>query len=133
MNHHNNDMPKKILFIEDEGALQQAAGYMLEREGFTVLSALDGDAGLRVAKDERPDLILLDLVLPKRSGFEVLKALKTDPELGRTPVIILSNLESNDDINKALELGGTTYLLKSNYRLEEVIEKIKNALGETQK
>lgn len=122
-------MSKKILFIEDDGALQQAAGYMLEREGYIALSALDGDTALRVAKNEHPDLILLDLVLPKRSGFEVLKELKKDPELGKIPVIILSNLESNDDINKALEFGGTTYLVKSNYRLEEIIVKIKNALG----
>ena len=119
---------KKILFIEDERALQKTLGDAIIKEGYKVINALDGEIGLRLAKSEKPDLILLDLILPKKDGFEVLKALKEDPETREIPVIILTNLERIEDVDKALELGATTYLVKTQYKLEEVIEKIKKAL-----
>jgi DNA-binding response OmpR family regulator len=119
----------KILFIEDESALQRAASQVLSEEGFQVFSALDGETGLEVAKKERPDLILLDLVIPKKDGFEVLAELKKDETTQNILVIILSNLEGSNDVERALELGATTYLVKTNYRLEEVVEKIKGVLG----
>lgn len=119
---------KKILFIEDESALQRAASQVLTEEGFQVLSALDGELGLELTKKEIPDLILLDLIMPKKSGFEVLEELKKDPGTKNIPVIILSNLEGSEDVEKALTLGATTYLVKTNYRLEEVVEKIKSVL-----
>lgn len=121
---------KKILFVEDESALQRAATQVLSEEGYQVLSALDGENGLNVAKKEKPDLILLDLILPKKEGFAVLEGLKGDPETAKIPVIILSNLEGTADVEKALNLGATTYLVKTNYRLNEVVEKIKQTLGE---
>ena len=123
-------MPKKILFIEDESALQKTFGEILSQEGYEMISALDGEIGLRLAKDKKPDLILLDLVLPKIHGFEVLKRLKTDKETKDIPVIVLTNLEGIGDVDKALGLGATTYLVKAQYGLEEVVEKIKKALGE---
>ena len=119
----------KILFIEDEQALQKALGDILGEEGYEVISALDGETGLRLAKTEKPDLILLDIVLPKIGGFEVLKKLKEDPETEEIPVIILTNLEEIEDVEKALRLGATTYLVKTEYSLEEVIEKIKKSLN----
>ena len=121
-------MPKKILFIEDESALQKTFGEILSQEGYEMISALDGEIGLRLAKDKKPDLILLDLVLPKIHGFEVLKRLKTDKETKDIPVIVLTNLEGIGDVDKALGLGATTYLVKAQYSLEEVVEKIKKAL-----
>ncbi|PIV14069.1 response regulator [bacterium (Candidatus Gribaldobacteria) CG03_land_8_20_14_0_80_36_40] len=121
---------KKILFIEDESALQKTFGDILKNKGYGVLKALDGESGLRSAKGERPDLILLDLILPKMDGFEVLKELKENEETKNIPVIILTNLEETEDIQKALELGATTYLVKSSYTLEEVVNKIEKALGE---
>ena len=121
---------KKILFIEDESALQKTFGDILKSKGYGVLKALDGESGLRSAKGERPDLILLDLILPKMDGFEVLKELKENEETKNIPVIILTNLEETEDIQKALELGATTYLVKSSYTLEEVVNKIEKALGE---
>lgn len=121
---------KKILFIEDESALQKTFGEILSQEGYEMISALDGEIGLRLAKDKKPDLILLDLVLPKIHGFEVLKQLKTDKETKDIPVIVLTNLEGIGDVDKALGLGATTYLVKAQYGLEEVVEKIKKALGE---
>lgn len=121
---------KKILFIEDESALQKTLGDFLREEGFEVISALNGKDGLRLAKTEIPDLILLDLILPKINGFDVLRNLKKDEKTKEIPVIILTNLESLEDIERAISLGAKTYLVKSNYSLEEVIEKIKKALEE---
>lgn len=121
---------KNILFIEDESALQRTIGDILKSKDYKVIKALDGEGGLRSAKKERPDLILLDLILPKMDGFEVLKGLKISEETKNIPVIILTNLEETEDIQKALELGATTYLVKSSYTLEEVVSKIEKALKE---
>jgi len=93
-----------------------------------MISALDGETGLRLVKSQKPDLILLDLILPKIHGFEVLKKLKEDKETKDIPVIVLTNLEGVGDVDKALGLGATTYLVKAQYSLEEVVEKIKKAL-----
>jgi CheY-like chemotaxis protein len=122
---------KKILFIEDESALQKSLGDTLKNEGYEVISALDGEVGLRLAKTKKPDLILLDLILPKMDGFEVLEELVQDPKTKDIPVIILTNLERMEDIERALELGAKTYLVKANYTLKEVIEKVKQTLAKT--
>ena len=123
---------KKILFIEDEQALQKTIGDRLSQEGYEIISALDGEIGLKLAGSpidgKKPDLILLDLILPKLQGLEVLKKLKETKEIKEIPVIILTNLEEMNNINKALELGATTYLVKANYSLEEVVEKVKQIL-----
>ncbi|KKT17473.1 MAG: hypothetical protein A2654_01420 [Candidatus Nealsonbacteria bacterium RIFCSPHIGHO2_01_FULL_43_31] len=122
-------MSKKILLIEDEASLQKALGDVLEQEGYKVIGVTDGEAGLKSAQAEIPDLILLDLILPKMPGFEVLKALKSDESTKDIPIIVLTNLESMGDIEKALELGATTYLVKASYTLEEVVSKIKKICG----
>jgi CheY-like chemotaxis protein len=121
---------KKILFVEDEEALQKTLGELLKQEGYEVISAFDGETGLNLVKSERPDLILLDLFMPKMDGFEVLKRLKADEELKDIPVIVLTQLESIGDVGKAIEAGATTYLVKTQYSLEEILEKVKKALGE---
>lgn len=124
---------KTILFIEDEMNMQQSLALRLkdEKDGqFELVSALDGEIGLRQAREKMPDLIILDLILPKKDGFEVLKELKNDPELGRIPVIVLTNLEGSQDVERALSLGASTYLVKANYSLDEMIEKIKKTLGQ---
>jgi CheY-like chemotaxis protein len=121
---------KKILFVEDESALQKTFGDLLKQEGYIMVSALNGEDGLKLAEAEKPDLILLDLILPKLHGFEVLKQLKGNPETKDIPIIVLTNLEGMGDVEKALELGAKTYLVKANYTLEEVVSKIKKALGE---
>jgi len=121
---------KKILFIEDESALQKTFSEILKQEGYEMIPALDGEVGLRLAKDKKPDLILLDLILPRIHGFEVLKKLKEDKETKEIPIIVLTNLEGIGDVDKAIELGATTYLVKAQYTLEEVVEKIKKALEE---
>ena len=121
---------KKILFIEDESALQQAVSQVLGERGFETLVALDGNLGIALAKKEIPDLILLDLILPQKNGFDVLNELKKDESTKHIPIIILTNLEESRDVERAIALGATTYLVKTNYKLEEVVEKIKSILGE---
>jgi len=124
------NLMKKILFIEDESALQKTFGEVLKQEGYEMISALDGEIGLRLAEAKKPDLILLDLILPKIHGFDVLKKLKQAEGTKHIPVIVLTNLEGMRDVDMALELGATTYLIKAQYSLEEVVEKIKKAIGD---
>ena len=120
---------KTILFIEDESALQKTFAKILEKEDYSIIPALDGEIGLNLVKRKKPDLILLDLVLPRVNGFEVLKRIKEDEETKNIPVIVLTNLETIDNIDKAIELGATTYLVKANYTLKEVLDKVKKCLS----
>ena len=120
---------KKILFIEDEQALQHAVIQVLNKEKYKTFSAMDGENGIALARKELPDLILLDLVIPKKDGFTVLAELKDDKKTAHIPIIVLTNLEGSADVERALTLGATTYLVKTNYKLEEVAEKIKNILN----
>lgn len=115
---------KKVLCIEDESAAQKTLFDVLTQENYEVFSALDGEVGLRLAKSKKPDVILLDLILPKKNGFEVLKALKGDPETKEIPVIVLTNLEELENVQKAVALGATTYLVKANYNLDEVVRMV---------
>jgi len=123
-------MDKKILIIEDESALQKALGDFLGEKGYEITSALDGELGLALAKEKSPDLILLDLILPKINGFDVLKQLKEDDKTKAIPVIVLTNLEEMSDVDKVIGLGATTYLVKTEYKLEDVLDKIKQTLNE---
>ena len=118
----------KILFIEDEISLQTTLGGALKEAGFEIENAYDGETGLKTAQTSKPDLILLDLILPKMDGFQVLKDLKSGSETKDIPVIVLTNLESADDVGKVIALGATTYLVKSNYELGDIVEKIKEIL-----
>ena len=120
---------KKILFIEDEPALQHAVIQVLTNEKYKTFSATDGESGVMLARQELPDIILLDLVIPKKDGFTVLAELKDDKKTAHIPIIVLTNLEGSADVERALTLGATTYLVKTNYKLEEVAEKIKNILN----
>jgi DNA-binding response OmpR family regulator len=118
----------RILIIEDEAALQDSMTGYLKAEKFEVSSALDGEKGLLMARSDNPDLILLDIILPKKNGFEVLEELKKDDKTKKIPVILLTNLESPEDIDKAFAKGASTYLVKSDYKLEDIVEKIKKTL-----
>ncbi|MDD5433560.1 MAG: response regulator [Candidatus Pacebacteria bacterium] len=122
-------MAKKILLIEDEAALQKSLGGSLTEEGFEVLSALDGEVGERLAKSEKPDLVILDLILPRKDGLEVFQSLKEDESTRDIPVVVLTNLEKIEHVEKVLEMGAKTYLVKANYTLKEIVEKIKQTLA----
>ncbi|EKD46808.1 MAG: response regulator [uncultured bacterium] len=118
----------KILIIEDDAVLQGALGSYLVAEGFEVKSAGDGEIGIQMALTEKADLILLDIVLPKKDGYEVLKEIRANESTKHTPIVLLTNLGSISDVERALELGATTYLVKADYKLEEVTAKIKEIL-----
>ena len=121
---------KNILFIEDEYALQKTFREFLSQKGYTLISAMDGEEGLELANTRKPDLILLDLILPKIHGFDVLKKLKDDEKTKNIPIIVLTSLEGVGDVDKVVELGATTYLIKSQYTLEEVLKKVEEALAQ---
>ncbi len=123
-------MPKTILFIEDESALQKTIGDFLHADGYEVIHALDGEIGLKIAKEKNPDLILLDLILPKVKGLDVLKMLKENNQTKDIPVIIMSNLDDMASVEKAIELGARAYLVKAQYSLEELANKIKTIFSE---
>jgi DNA-binding response OmpR family regulator len=119
---------KKILIIEDDSVMQNALQEYLSGEGFEIACAVDGEMGERMAKSEKPDLVLLDIVIPKKDGYEVLAEIKKNEETKDIPVILLTNLGSIEDIEKALNMGATNYLVKADYKLEEVASKIKEVL-----
>lgn len=121
---------KTILLVEDEPALQKTLSEAFVQKGYQIQNALDGVTGLRLAQETRPDLILLDLVLPKMDGFEVLSELKKNEATKEIPVIILTNLESTQDIERAIALGANNYLVKANYNLDDVLEKAGKCLAE---
>lgn len=119
---------QKILVVEDELTLQKSLLEFLKKEKFEAVGASDGEQGLALAKSMLPDLILLDIILPKKDGYEVLAQLKQDEATKHIPVILLTNLESPENINRAFEKGAHMYLVKSDYRLEEIVEKAREAL-----
>ncbi len=117
---------KKILLVEDEKMLSTMYSTKFIKEGFDLVPAYDGEEGLAKAKSEKPDLILLDIIMPKLDGFVVLKALKEDPELKNIPVLLLTNLGQDEDIKKGKELGANDYFIKANHTPAEVVDKAKS-------
>jgi DNA-binding response OmpR family regulator len=121
-------MRQKILIIEDDRFLRELISRKLISENYQACEASDGEEGVRVAKTEKPDLILLDLILPGIDGFEVLGKIRQAAEVGQTPVIILSNLGQKEDIERGIKLGATDYLIKAHFTPGEIIEKISSIL-----
>ena len=120
---------KRILLAEDDRFLRRAEQAALKRAGFVVLAAADGEEALRMAIAEKPDLVLLDLIMPKLQGFEVLKALKADPATAAIPVVVLSNLGQEGDVQRALEGGAVAYLVKANLSLDELVARARETLA----
>jgi DNA-binding response OmpR family regulator len=120
---------KKILFIEDDTFLLGLAATKLEKEGFEVRTAETGQQGITIMDMEKVDMLLLDLMLPDISGFEILDSIKQQDTKKDMPVIIFSNLSEDENIKKGLELGAIDYMVKSNFTLEELVEKIKKTLN----
>jgi DNA-binding response OmpR family regulator len=121
-------MPKTILIIEDDKFLRELITQKLIKEDFEVSEAVDGEEGIKKIKEEKPDLVLLDLILPGIDGFEVLSQMKKEPTLVPIPVIILSNLGQKDDVEKGLKMGAVDYLIKAHFTPGEIIDKIKAVL-----
>lgn len=120
----------KILLIEDDKFLRELIIQKLGKGGFDVSEAPEGEAGLAKMKEETPDLVLLDLILPGIDGFEVLSRMKKDTALKSILVIILSNLGQKDDVQKGMDLGADDYLIKAHFTPGEIIEKIRATLDD---
>ena len=121
-------MAKKILIIEDDKFLRELISQKLEIEGYEISEAVDGEKGIKQVEEEKPDLVLLDLILPGIDGFEVLTKMKEDSALSQIPVIILSNLGQKDDVERGLKIGANDYLIKAHFTPGEIINKVKNIL-----
>ncbi|MBN1585055.1 response regulator [Candidatus Uhrbacteria bacterium] len=129
MTEDNKNGRTRILIVDDDSFLSGIYATKLEMDGFSVLSARDGDEGLKAAAKELPDLILLDVLMPKLDGFEVLKRLKGDPATKDIPVIMLTNLGQKEDIEKGMGEGAADYLIKAHFVPAEAVAKIKEVLG----
>jgi len=121
-------MPK-VLVVEDDKFLRELINRKLQSEGFETVLAIDGETGLDLAEKERPDVVLLDLILPGIDGFEVLAKIKENEKIKEIPVIILSNLGQKDDIDKGMGLGAADYLVKAHFTPSEIIEKTNQILA----
>jgi len=119
---------KKILIIEDDSFLSEMYSTKLIQEGFEVEVAVDGKQGFEKIKNIKPDLILLDIVLPKIDGFEVLENVKKDTELKNIPIILLTNLGQKSEIEKGLSLGADEYIIKAHFTPTAVVAKVKEML-----
>ena len=115
---------KKILLVEDDTFLADIYLTKFEEAGYDIKLADNGEEGIKSAKQFKPDVLLLDIVLPKMNGLKVLSTLKKDSELKNIKVIILSNLGAEEDINRAMELGADTYLIKSQYTPSEIVAEV---------
>lgn len=123
-------MAKKILIVEDEKILANLLEKKLKKEGYEVSVVYDGEEGLKSMKEERPDLVLLDIIMPKVDGFGVMEEMNRHPELSleKIPVIIISNSGQPVEIDKALNLGVRDYLIKTQFDPKEVVDKVKKQI-----
>ncbi|MEY4723149.1 MAG: hypothetical protein RLZZ324_662 [Candidatus Parcubacteria bacterium] len=119
----------KVLIVDDDAFLSGIYATKLDMEGFEVVSARDGEEGVKTALKELPDLILMDVLMPKVDGFEALKKIKADPTTAKIPVIMLTNLGQKEDVEKGLSEGAADYLIKAHFVPAEAVAKIKKVLG----
>ena len=118
-----------ILIVEDDPSLSKMYATKFGKEGFNVLTAMDGASGLSLAAEQHPSVILLDMMLPKYSGIEFLEQLKQHTAMQNTPVIALTNLTENQEKERALKLGAKDYLAKAMHTPDEVVQKVKAHMG----
>ena len=124
-----NENQKHILLVEDDVFLSGIYKKKFEMEGFKISTADNGEKGLADTKKKQPDIVLLDILLPKLDGFAVLEALKADAETKEIPVILLTNLGQKDDVEKGIEMGAVDYLIKVHFKPSEVVEKVRKVLN----
>ncbi|MBI4117811.1 MAG: response regulator [Parcubacteria group bacterium] len=118
----------KVLIVEDDKMIIEMYTLKFTQEGYEVLNAENGKEGLEMAMKHKPDIILLDIILPKMDGFSVLKELKAMEVTKGIPVVLLTNLGQDGDVRKGLELGAIDYLIKANYTPSQVVEKVKSLI-----
>lgn len=123
------DKKWKVLLVEDEKMLADMYATKFTMDGFDTHKANDGATGLSMAGDVSPDIILLDIIMPKIDGFGVLKELRSNPKFASIPIILLTNLGQDEDIKKGKQLGATDYFVKANHTPAEVVTKVKQVLN----
>jgi len=121
--------PKTILLVEDEPLLGNLLRQRLEREQCKVILVHDGEEALSILRSTKPDLMLLDIILPKISGFELMEMMQADTQISRVPIIIISNLGQDSDIAKGETLGAARYFIKAKISIEDLVAQVKNFLG----
>mgnify|MGYP001558658592 CR=1 FL=1 len=119
----------KILLIEDDKFLIKLYSEKLVREGFEVSMAISGEEGLKKIEREKPDLILLDIILPQKNGFDILSEVKLNPNTNTIPVIMLTNLGQDADIKTGMDLGAADYLIKTDFSINDLPERIRAVLA----
>lgn len=122
-------MKKKILIVEDEEMLSKVLAGQFSKAGFDVETAFDGEKALKLLEKFKPELILLDIILPKINGFDVLRTIKENPDTQNVPVIMISNLGRDEDIKQAIKLGAVDYYIKAQHPIFEIIEKVSKFLN----
>ena len=122
-------MAKKILLVEDEKIMINLLEKKLSQEGYDVTVAVNGEEGLKMMKELLPEVVLLDIIMPKMGGFEVMEEMKKDPKLKKIPVIIISNSGQPVELGRAKELGAKDWLIKTEFDPQEVVEKVVKQIG----
>jgi len=122
-------MAKKILLIEDEKIMINLLRKKLAGEGYDVTIARNGEEGLEIMRELKPNVVLLDIIMPKMGGFEVMQEMKKDPELSKIPIIIVSNSGQPVELSKAKELGARDWLIKTEFDPQEVVDKVVKQIG----
>lgn len=120
---------KKILLIEDDPFLSSLLKNRFSKEGVEIMYARDGQEAINILKDAQPNLILLDLILPKKSGFEVMETIRQDPQLRDAPIIIISNLGQPEDMQKGQELGAVEYFVKAKTSIDDLVKNVLDFLN----
>ena len=126
----STEKKQTIMIVEDDSFVMDIYKTKLSQEGFSVVEAGNGAEALKKLKDVKPDLMLLDIIMPYMDGLEVLKKMKENEETKNIPVILLTNLSQKEEVDKGIELGAKDYLIKSHFTPSEVLEKIKICLAE---
>jgi CheY-like chemotaxis protein len=122
-------LTKQILLVEDDRFLRRACAAGLRQRGWTVLTAVDGEEALRIIQSERIDLVLLDMLMPKLHGLDVMRALKAEERTQSIPVLVLSNSSREQDVQEIMQLGAVGYLVKANLSLQELGDRVAGLLG----
>jgi DNA-binding response OmpR family regulator len=122
----------KIVVADDDRMFRKAAETTLRRQGYAVTTASDGEEALQLIRAERPDIIVLDLIMPKLQGFDVLQVLKQDSVTAAIPVIVLSSLTQEQDKQEALDLGAVAYFNKATFSLSELVKQVETTLTKGQ-
>ncbi len=120
---------RKIIIIEDDKFLSDIYKTKFESEGFKVTAVNDGEKGLKAIQTKKPDIVLLDVLLPKLDGFTILETLKKDKTTKDIPVVLLTSMGRKEDVIKGLEMGAADYLIKAHFKPTEVVDKVKKILG----